>query len=387
MSRGLILVIIFLFLSSFNSYSQDPCPIRISILTLSPGDQVETVFGHSAIRIKNDSTNDDLVYNYGTFDFNQPNFLSKFINGKLPYYLSNEDFLPFVEFYKAGKRTISEQILNLTCKEKHNIVQFLYNNLQGTNKFYRYDFISDNCTTRLREIIEKNAESKVYFKRVVPGKSYYRKLLHADLDYHDHQWMKLGIDLLLGSRTDKIMTDKEVMFLPDYLMATIGSSTIGNKPLVLSKINLSGEESPQTGTNFFIHPLFILSLFSILVVYLSWINKQRVNEILIRFDGLVFFLFGAIGMVLIYLWAFSDQLNYRENYNLLWAWPTHLLFSFFSFKRYQWVRNYFKIVTVVYPILVIVWFFLPQHLNPSLIPLVLLVGYRSWIRGFRPTFI
>lgn len=381
-----VTVILFclLYFFSFSSilFAQDSCHYRISIITLSPGDELYTVFGHSAIRVKDSVSNDDLIYNYGTFDFNEPNFLAKFINGKLMYYVSNEDFLPFIQNYQAEKRTITEQVLNLSCTEKMNIVNFLYHNLQGNNKFYKYDFISDNCTTRLRDLLDKNITGNTNFKRVVSSNKCYRDLLHSDLDYHDHQWIKLGIDILLGSRVDQKMNDKQVMFLPDYLLATIGNASVNNKPLVISKVNLSAEENSAGTHNIILGPLFIFTIFTVLIIYLTFAGNNHIKQILFRSDSLLFFLLGLIGFILLYLWIVSDQLNYSNNYNIIWALPLHIFFAFYALKNNRFCKIYFKITAGIFILLLLIWPTLPQHLNTSLVPIFVLMIFRSIVRGF-----
>ncbi len=369
-------------LLSFILPAQDSFHIKISLITLSPGDEVYTVFGHSGLRVKDSSSNQDLIYGYGTFDFNEPNFLMKFINGKLLYYLSNEDYGPFINYYQSERRTIIEQELNLTCDEKEKIVNYLFNNLQGDNKFYKYDFIYDNCTTRLRDLLEKNSTAPIKFKRIVNANSTFRKLLHSDLNYHDHQWMKLGIDILLGSGTDKQMTDQQVMFLPDYLMASVGTASIGSKKLVAKKNILSVGEGAWEKKFSLINPFPVFLIFALMILCLTILDHTRINAILGRLDALMLFLFGAAGFVLIYLWVFSDQLNYRNNFNLLWALPTHLIMSFFIFKKERFIINYFRLTAFLYALLLLGWFFIPQQLNYSLIPVVFLLMIRSAIRGF-----
>ena len=372
-----------LLFSSLLISAQDSCHVKISLITLSPGDEIYTVFGHSGLRIKDSSSNQDLIYGYGTFDFNEPNFLMKFINGKLLYYLSNEDYLPFINYYRNENRTIIEQELNFTCEEKERILKYLYNNLQGENKFYKYDFIYDNCTTRLRDLIESNTSRQIRYKRIVKSDATFRGLLHSDLNYHDHQWLKLGIDILLGSGTDRKMSDKQVMFLPDYLMTTIGTGLISNSDLVLKKNILSTGEGASPNNLSFANPFPIFFLVALLLLVLTFLDHPRINNILERVDALLFFLFGLTGFILIYLWSFSDQLNYRNNFNFLWGIPTHLIVSFLMFKNRAFIRNYLKATSILYALLLLVWFYLPQQLNYSLIPLIILLMVRCAVRGFK----
>src|SRR5471030_2687036 len=101
-----------------NSNAQDSSHIRISLLTCSPGEEIYSTFGHSAIRVVDSSSVSDIVFNYGTFDFDDPNFYGKFIRGKLLYYLSVQNFQGpdgFEADYITDNRAIIEQVLNLSA--------------------------------------------------------------------------------------------------------------------------------------------------------------------------------------------------------------------------------------------------------------------------------
>ncbi len=192
--------IFFLFFLPLKIFAQnDSCHLRISLLTCSPGEELYSTFGHSAIRITDSVSHTDIVYNYGTFNFDEPGFYTKFIRGKLSFYLSTDDFNSFLYSYQQENRGVIEQVLNLTCTEKYNMLMLLQANLMGQNKFYKYDFTFDNCTTRLRDLLEKTSDSPVHFGKILETKSSFRDLIHKYLDYNDKQWSKLGIDILLGS--------------------------------------------------------------------------------------------------------------------------------------------------------------------------------------------
>src|ERR1035437_2320675 len=276
MTRRLFLISYFLFLISYFTFSQtDSCRLRISLLTCSPGEELYSTFGHSAIRVVDSVHKEDIVFNYGTFDFDDPNFYSKFTRGKLLYYISTEEFNNFKEAYRQDKRSITEQVLNLNCNERKRMYSLLLNNLLDSNKFYKYDFLFDNCTSRLRDLLEKSSDSTVQFGRVVKEKSTFRQLIYQYLNNGDKQWSKLGIDMLLGAKLDAVMNNRQVMFLPDYLMNTFDSSTIGNKPVVASKTNVISFGEVQQSGNFFSDPIFIFSVLLIVIVALSSSKNLR----------------------------------------------------------------------------------------------------------------
>jgi len=353
------------------------------MLTCSPGEELYSTFGHSALRVTDSSNNEDIVYNYGTFNFNEPGFYTKFVRGKLKYYLSTEDYISFKQSYVQEKRSMIEQVLNLTCKEKQKMVQLLQQNLQGENKFYTYDFLFDNCTTRLRDLLEKSGDSTVHFSSVVKERTSFRDHIFEYMNYNDHQWTKLGMDILLGNKTDAVMGNREVMFLPDYLLRGFDSAKVGSRRVVESKDNiLSFDGANKVQKNLFTHPLFIFSFLLILIVVMSYSKSEVVRKILNGFDGFLFFITGLAGLLMLFMWVGTDHVVCRNNYNLLWAWPTHMIAAFFINSQKKWLRKYLLITAITYSLLLLVWFFLPQPLSTSLIPIILLMIFRIF-RIFR----
>ncbi|MEO6330461.1 MAG: DUF4105 domain-containing protein [Ginsengibacter sp.] len=378
MLRHWLLVSFFIFTFSFLISAQtDTSHIRISLLTCTPGEDLYSTFGHSALRVTDSIAHDDIVFNYGTFDFSEPGFYTKFIRGKLMYYLSTEDFTSFRDFYKENNRGITEQALQLTSSEKKNIRRLLQKNLESPNRFYKYDFLFDNCTTRLRDLIEKTADSTIIYGPVLKQKTRFRQLIYEYLDYGDKQWSKLGIDLLLGSKTDAIMTNRQVMFLPDYLMKTFDNTKIGNTSLVLSSQNLYATSPQNIGKNYITHPEFIFSVLLVVIVLLSFSKKASVEKFIYYFDSLLFLSTGLLGILILIMWFGTDHIMCRDNYNLLWAWPTHAIAAFYINGNKSAAKNYFKLTAFISSILLLVWFFLPQHMNISMIPVVMLLIFRS----------
>ena len=377
MKFRIALVFITLFFSSQSFSQADSCHLRVSLLTCTPGEELYSTFGHSAVRVTDSVSHDDIVYNYGTFNFDEPGFYTKFIRGKLLYYLSTEDFDSFKNDYLQENRGITEQVLNLTCSEKYNMLQMLQANLMAENRFYKYDFLFDNCTTRLRDLVEKVADTSIHFGNVLHSKKTFRDLIYEYLDYNDKQWSKLGIDILLGSPTDAVMKPEQVMFLPDYLMKTFDSTTIDSRPLVSEKRQLFELNLSPATINYFTHPLFIFTGIFLLIVLLSFLKNIFIKRLLIAFDGFMFFITGLLGILLIFMWFGTDHLMCKDNFNLLWAWPTNALAAFYIHSKKRPATKYFMIYAVFNLVLFACWFFLPQHLNPALMPLIAILIFRS----------
>ena len=245
-----------LFTFYFSPAQSDSCNIRISLLTCTPGPELYSTFGHSALRVVDSNNNTDLVFNYGTFDYFDPNFYTKFVKGKLLYFVSIDTLTSFLYEYEYYKRGITEQLINISCEEKQKMVAALFENAKEENKYYRYDFNYDNCTTRLRDMLEKAAGKQIESKNILPKPgTTFRNLIHVYLDRGGQQWSKLGIDMLLGNPMDKKVTNREAMFLPDYLLMAFDSSKLNGQPVVSEKkilLNYFDAYKTKTGITPFI---------------------------------------------------------------------------------------------------------------------------------------
>ena len=259
-NRYFFILLAILFFPAKNFAQTDSCAVKISVLTVTPGEELYSTFGHSALRVQDNSNHTDVIYNYGTFNFDEPDFYVKFIRGKLTFYLSTDDYDSFTYSNKEDGRGTTEQVLNLTCAEKYNMIMLLKANMMGENRKYKYDFTFDNCTTRLRDLIEKSAQSPVHFGNILTSKKTFRDLIYEYLDKNDKQWSKLGIDILLGKPTDAVMQPEQAMFLPDYLSNTLDKTTIGTTPIVSEKHELYTIAVTPVHINYFAHPLFIFSV-------------------------------------------------------------------------------------------------------------------------------
>jgi hypothetical protein len=368
-----------LFFAAAQAHGQpDSSRLRISLLTCTPGAQLYATFGHTAIRVTDSAANSDIVYNYGTFNFGDDGFYLKFVQGKLNYYLSAEYFPDFVFFYQQEGRGITEQELRLNGPQKKRLQQALQNNLLTENRFYKYDFFFDNCTTRARDMVASHGDTLPTAPAVMPLGTTFRRAIHQYLDQNHGDWNKLGIDILLGAPTDAVMTARQMQFLPDNLMFAADS----NRTLVAQKKQLYA--LPPTGTpKPWATPMAVLSLLAVVVLAAGFSKNGRVQLLLTGFDGLLLFLTGLLGVVLVLMWTATDHTMCRNNYNLLWAWPPHLVLAFLVSSKKRWVKQYFGLTALAMLLLAAAWFFLPQQMNPALLPLVLLLAYRCGRRYYR----
>ena len=375
--KKLCCLILFCLFFQQSAYTQDSSRIRISLLTCTPGNELYSIFGHSALRITDSNSVTDIVYNYGTFNFDDDGFYLKFISGQLLYYISIEDFQTFKFNYQATNRGITEQVLQLSPQEKINIQHSLNENLKEENKYYKYDFFLDNCTTRFRDLILNSKKPTPALPAVMPIDMKFREAIDIYLYKGEQYWSKLGIDILLGAPTDAVMTPSQQQFLPDNLMTALDKSlTI---PIVTSKESLYKLDVHEKQVVWFT-PMFFFSTLLAFFILMSLIKNRQGQSILAGLDGLLFFLTGALGFLLIFMMTATDHSMTKTNFNILWAWPTHAVIAFFVTSKKAWVKKYFLIAIVGNLLVLLAWAFLPQQMHDALIPFVILLTYRSAAR-------
>lgn len=377
-SAALLLFLTILFQAAATAQS-DSSGLRVSLLTCSPGSELYSTFGHSALRIVDTAVGTDIVYNFGVFDFSDPDFYVKFVRGKLLYFLDQEAFPYFQYAYFVEGRRISEQVLRLDASRKRAIQAFLAENLRPENRYYKYDFLFDNCTTRLRDLILGQASSAIRTARVLDDTTTtFREQLHTYLYRNRQYWSALGIDILLGARIDRPMTNEQAMFLPDFLEKALdssrdaGGSIVADKSVILESTTATDADEPWLPPT-----VLAFSVILGLVVLLSFNRSIPATYILKTADRLLFIVTGAIGLLLVFMWTGTDHISCRDNLNLAWALPTHLIAAFRLRSGTRLSKAYLMATAGLSAVLLATWPFLPQALNPGLLPVVLWMGWRS----------
>lgn len=357
---------------------------EISVLTLGPWQgETFTAFGHSAFRVHDPVLRIDAAYNYGVFDFNQPNFYLNFARGNNMYMLGVMSYPHFEYSYISDNRYIHEQILNLTREQKQRLFDFLQWNARPENRQYLYDYFYDNCATKIPEVMLKVfGDSVVFDGSYIKTRYTFREL--TDLYLQEQPWGDLGIDIGLGLPTDKEATPYEYMFLPDYVESGFAHATIHSKgeqkPLV-RETNIIYESRPEENAASFFDPLLVFSLFLVVTAIVSYRDIKR-KKLSMYFDGILFGVIGILGVCLLALWTATSHQAAAQNFNLLWALPTHLVAVIAFVRQPGWLARYFLAVTVLTGLLLITWPFLPQKLHYSLIPFIIAVGIRSYAQFY-----
>lgn len=363
-----------------NSFSKElSSQSEISVLTYSPGEELYSLFGHSGIRIKDPQNKLDIVFNYGTFDFNTSNFYFKFARGKLKYKLEYGDYIRLKQSYMYEKRGIIEQKLNLDINTKRKLFTALVENYKPENRFYHYDFLFDNCSTRIRDIIENNIDGEIKYTEINSKPKTFWNLLDHFME--KSRWIHLGIHLILGKPCDVEATPYEYMFLPDNMMFAFEDAKIvtGDSiiPLVSSTRNVLEVGEVFKTTVWYKCPGFVFGIIAMLGLFLSLIYYRKKKN-LFAIDHLIFGLTGFLGWIIVFLWFFTDHQATGPNLNILWALPIHFpLATIFLIKKTKLSYLYFLVTSILLLCIVGLWSFIPQSLPNEILPFVVLVLIRS----------
>jgi hypothetical protein len=351
----------------------------VSLITCGPGEALYEAFGHSAIRISDPAQGLDAVFNYGVFDFNQENFYLNFARGNMLYRLGMSQTADFIYSYRYYGRSVRAQILNLDSTERQAVFDYLDKNLLPENRNYLYNYFRNNCSTKIPEMLDSALKGKVIWQHSeIPGKASYRSLIY---DYSVFQpWGRLGIDLGLGAGIDSRIEGKDLNFLPIELEKSFNRARIKRNmtefPLVLRNETLF--EAPV----FFGTPPFLTSpdcIFTLilLVCGILWFFSDRWELPFCITRVVLFSLAGVLGLVETCIWFFTNHVDAAWNFNLLWACPALLPLGFLSLIRESKTHRFTNWLKYYYFFLPGIWFFLPQTLNSSLIPLVMALGICS----------
>lgn len=358
----------------------DSSQLRISLLTCGPGQDLYSIWGHTAIRVVDTARQADVVFNYGTFDDSDPLFYIKFTRGIMIYSVAPYAFTDFMTEYQQGGRSVTEQVLRLNAAEKKQLTAALWKNTEKENRDYPYHFYADNCTTRARDILMKNMDAGVQYKNIrpQPASSTYRQLIHSYMNSSSQAWNRFAIDVLLGNHLDETMTNKQAMFLPDYLMKGFDSAMIRGQALVMQTNQLLPDTRQNTVSLF--TPVVLFSVILLVLVTVTLLKNSTAQKIALVLDSVFFLLTGLLGLLMLVLWLARVDSVCRNNYNLLWALPTHTIIAFVVGKQKTWIKYYWIITAALNALLLLTWKWLPQEMNSSLLLVVVILLLRSIVR-------
>lgn len=363
--------------------------IRVSLVTFYPGSDVYELFGHSEIRVTSPA-HGDTYFNYGVFDFNAPNFVYRFVTGETDYWCVA--IPPAYVIAGHEQRKLVEQELNITQKQARVLDSLLVNNARYGNNTYRYKYFSDNCATRPRDMVERAIQSQMTYDggsdSTISPLTFRSVMRHFTANY---PWEQFGIDIVLGSSCDTLITWRQAMFVPMILRHAASQSTIttaaGVEPLVKREITLvDGDEAGNIlpATPFLLTPVSIAILVLIVSVVVTFFDIKRKRQS--RWLDFVLLVFAGIaGCLITFLITMSSHEAVSPNYNILWLNPLLLVMAVLIwFKRattvIKWLsRLYLLAVAAIF----VVWLTGLQVPNYAFIPLAVAFAIRAAYTSFR----
>lgn len=375
-------LVVCLFLLSFTRLSSANAQLwEVSLLTADPGKELYSSFGHSAIRLREiGSDGRDLVFNYGTFDFATPNFYGKFATGKLNYMLSITTYERFVIEYDHYKRGLREQVLDLNEEQKDFLLQHLDAQYDPARRYYKYDFFFNNCATKIRDAFEISmGKQLVWNDSIGAEEKTFRNLI--DEFVYPLPWADFGIDLALGAVIDRSATPREQQFLPEYMEQAFARATVvgdgPTRPLVKETRTIL--EYPEEAASYSLfNPYLFLWVLALVFAGLTLLGHRR-GKLMKGLDYGLFGLLGMLGLVVAFLWFFTDHSATLWNWNILWAFPGHLVLVWGLARRpgATWISSYLLFVLGATVMALLFWMFGLQSFHPSLVPLFLILLLRA----------
>ena len=373
-----ISVILCLLLHQINYGNNSPFPfdlekVEISIITCDPGSEVYSLFGHGALRINHIESDEDIVVNWGIFEYyeDQFKFGYDFAKGRLNYYMGIQNTINFLREYSYFNRGVREQILNLTTSEKKEIIEFVSLNNLPENRNYKYEFFYDNCSTRIRDLLSSIFRSNISWgNHPSENKFTFREIIHQNLA--PQPWLMLGIDLVLGQRIDQLVNNKNLMFLPAYLEAILDSTkitTVAPSKTLISRKNVlipTAENNRPAITSITIYGWIVLMI----TLLLLFLKNDRIFNV---WSCVLLTLLSLLGVVLYFMWFGTDHQATKNNSNILWANPSYLFLVWvIIFKKWNKVSLvYVYLIGFCLLTTILFWFGMVQEFNPTIKPIII----------------
>jgi len=341
---------------------------KVSVLTCNPGTESYAIFGHSAIRVQDSVAGVDMVFNFGTFNADDPQFYQKFLAGRMMYSLSVGSFRDFLPEYQDGNRIVWEQVLSMSTQDKQLIWDRLLENMKEENRYYKYDFLYDNCSTRIRDGLQRIYGSKWDIVAPAPMKSF-RQQFSSGFAYNP--WTGFGIDICTGLPADRYPSASEQLFLPQNLFDALARS---RAKLVDTTIVYDFSHKAGAPAFSWTSPLAICWML-FLAYALVLAAELRYKFHLKALDILIFSITGLAGLVMVFLWTMTDHKISRFNLNLLWASPLNLVILFIPRLK----RLYLPVLALPLVFSVVA----SRLYDPAVLPLTLILLTRMLTRSER----
>ena len=313
--------------------SARPADLTVYLMTMGPGKAVWERFGHNAIWIHDPARGTDEAYNYGLFDLRQEKFLVRFLQGRMWYWMQGFPSESYVQLYRRANRSVWIQELEMSPVAKRELQNFLEWNELPENRFYHYDYYRDNCSTRVRDALDRALGGRIkdYAGMLATGKTF---RFHTQRLTSNDPLVYTGLLLGLGQPVDREISAWDEMFLPlslrDHIRNVTVSGADGNQVrAVRSEQTLfeSTERPPPQAPPFWLPAYIALGVaVAVATVALAWAGtaSPAARRGFTALSGGWTLLVGIFGLVLAGLWAFTDHAAAYQNENLLQLNPLQL---------------------------------------------------------------
>jgi hypothetical protein len=379
--KKVILILVIMLAGNHNDlFSQTISDTSFFLITCGPGIETYSHYGHSALRVTIPSQNIDLVYN-GVFDFSTPNFAYKFAKGRLEYMLDTEALNQFLRAYLFEQRWVEIQKINLSPSETKILMQLIAENLKPENVNYRYDFFYDDCSTRIRDLLEKATDNKLLYS---PSAEKYKPTFRFLTGTYQLQypWLDFGIDLLMGTPSDKKASDREKMFLPIELQKGLSEAYVNRNgrmvPLLQNPETILDYPDPVVKQSFVTQPFFIFTLLCVaIIIFTTTVRSGRTVKIA---DILIYALFSLLALLMLFTNFITDHEQMKYNLCLLWLSPFVPVCLAAVILNKEWIV-WFRIVFILSLVSFIIQIVSPYTGNNAFMPLILILLVRSSVRA------
>ena len=381
MKRIFLICLIISFVSFTRVLSQSSNDTIAYLITCGPGIDTYSNYGHSALRIAIPGKHTDIIYNWGVFEYNTKNFAWKFAKGRLDYMLDTEITKGFLQSYFFEQRYVYSQRFNIDSKEVRKLTELINENLRPENIKYRYDFFYDDCSTRIRDLLEKSIGDKLKYPPVEIGKVETFREMVARYQ-NPFPWLKFGVDLIMGSTSDKKAHFRDQMFLPIDMRNGLSKTLVRRSdkmiPLLQNPEILIDFKNPQIKQNIFLSPPFVFTVLIIVILILAGLTKNR--KIIRIMDIIIYAVFSILSILMIFFNFFTDHQQMKWNLNIIWLNPfivVCLLMLILNKTGEVW----FRIVFYISAAFLVVHYVLPQQFNIGFLLLDIIIVIRSSVRS------
>lgn len=356
--KKIYLIAFFLTLGIFQIFANKQ--IEITLLTCSSGKETFSAWGHSAIRVVDKAAKIDVVYNFGLFDFDTPNFYGKFVKGKLKYKLGVHNSYRFYKSYEHENRQIIEQKLNISEEAKVKIINRLEYLNKPENRYYLYSFVGKNCTTELRNLILDNVNTD--FQNIPTNKTH-REQLNEFLK--GRLWLKFSMSLIMGYNVDKKIDLFQSMFLPDYLCHELRNINVGNEKIIESEQIYNQVYDPYNSYPLIANPILIFSV--LLLIFL--ISKSKYIQ------NFVTLITGITGLTILLVSLITEHPELQYNLNLLWINPLYIIVFLFGLFNKNKAQFFTSVILLVFNLItILIWTFGIQYVDFAYFPLLFVLS-------------